>query len=324
MLVPILLLVAGLVVLYFGAELLVDGASKIALSFGISPMIIGLTVVAAATSMPEFVVSLLATLGGSPDLALGNVVGSNVANIALIVGASAVILPMTVERSVFVRDYPWMIATLVLSLVTAYLGRDIDRPDGIALLILLALFLAVCVRVALAQNREFRATGQMAALDPAHTRTARNAFKVLVGVVGLIIGARLMVDNAVMIARHFGISELIIGVTIVALGTSLPELATAVVAALKNEPDISLGNIIGSNIFNTCFILGGVAVIKPIDVADEALRFDLPAMAAISLLLFPIMRRDNRVSRMDGGALLLMYVAYLTFSYLFATGRIAG
>lgn len=322
MLLPSLLLIVGLVVLYFGAEFLVEGASKIALGFGISPMIIGLTVVAAATSAPEFVVSLMATMNGSPDLALGNVVGSNVANLALIVGASAVLLPMTVERSVFSRDYPFMIGSVTIALVAAYVGDRIGRIDAIVLLSFLGVFLGLCLRVALAQNREFKATGQMAALNASKRGNLKHIGKVLGGVAGLVIGAKLMVDNAVQIALHFGISELVIGVTIVALGTSLPELATAIVAALKKEPDISLGNIIGSNIFNTCLILGGVAAIEPISIAAEAQRFDLPAMAAISLLIFPMMRRENRVTRLDGSILLVLYTSYIVFSYLFATGKI--
>ncbi len=319
MALDIILLIVGLAILYYGAEFLVEGASKIALSYGVSPMIIGLTVVAFATSAPEFVVSLLATFDGSPDLALGNVVGSNVANIALIVGASAVLLPMTVERSVFTRDYPFMMGSVALAIVLAYLGSTIDRLDGILLLALLITFLASCLRVAVQQNREYRATGQMHAVG-AQSSNGKHLLKVVGGVGGLVVGAQLMVKSAVSIATAYNVPELVIGVTIVALGTSLPELATSIVAALKKETDISLGNILGSNIFNTCFILGGVSVLKPIPVAPEALRFDLPAMAVISLLLFPVMRLKNRVSRGDGVLMLVCYLSYIALSYSFATG----
>lgn len=311
MVLHIALLILGLVILYFGAEALVSGASKIALSFGISPMIIGLTIVALATSAPEFVVSLLAAVGGSPDLAVGNVVGSNVANIALIVGASAILLPMAVEREVLRRDYPIMLFGLAAAIGLANWGRRIDRLDGVLLLGILAFFLGACLRVAIRQNRHFRATGQMTAVNPDDRNLSKQSAKVVGGVVVLVIGAQLMVDNAVKIARFYEISELVIGATIVALGTSLPELATAVVAALRKQPDISLGNILGSNIFNTCFILGGVALVQPIAMSDEALRVDLPAMGLVGLLLFPLMRVSYRVTRADGVLLLIAYVGYI-------------
>jgi cation:H+ antiporter len=322
MLLEALLLVTGLVVLYFGAEWLVAGASKLALAFGISPLIIGLTIVAAATSAPEFVVSLMAALNGSPDIALGNVVGSNVANIALIVGAASVVLPMAVERSVLVRDYPFLLVSVVLMLGTAYTGGMINRPEGAVLVMLTLVFLAVCGRKAIAESRSYRATS---ARDPEATRASRLALhvvKIVVGLAGLVIGARLMVDNAVTIARFYGIPELVIGVTVVALGTSLPELATSLVAAFKKEADISLGNIIGSNIFNSGLILGGVGIVAPIDVSPEALRFDLPAMAFVSLLLFPLMRMHRKISRADGAILLTAYIGYIAFSVLFSTGRL--
>lgn len=322
MLLHFLLLIVGLVILYYGAEYLVQGASKIALAYGISPLIIGLTIVAFATSAPEFVVSLLATLNGSPDLAIGNVVGSNVANIALIIGASAVILPMGVERIALQRDYPFMMGATLIAVGAAYVGGTIGRGDGAILLGVLGFFLFLCLRVALRQNREFRMTGQMDAV--AHNKRAMqlNVVKVIGGIIGLVVGAQLMVNNAVEIARFYEVSELVIGVSIVALGTSLPELATSVVAALKKEADMSLGNILGSNIFNIGFILGGVSMVKPIPVAPEALRFDLPAMVVVSLLLFPFMRLSYRVTRIDGALLLICYFTYLVLSYLFSVGTI--
>ncbi len=322
MLVAVLLLIVGLVVLYFGAEYLVEGASRIALSLGLSPMVIGLTIVALATSAPEFVVSLLATLGDSPDLAIGNVVGSNVANIALIVGAASVIFPMAVDRPVLVRDYPLMMVAIVIAWAAAAAGERLSRGDGLALLAILGAFLSLCLQLAVRQNRHFRQTGQMPAFESLKREIPKHVARVCGGIIGLVVGARLMVDSAVEIARAFDISELVIGVSIVAIGTSLPELATSVVAALRKQPDISLGNIIGSNIFNTCFILGGVATIRPIAIAPEALRFDLPAMAFICLLLFPLMRLHYRVTRVDGAVLLTAYVAYLVGSYLSATGRL--
>ena len=311
MLLHVVYLILGLVILYFGAESLVSGASKIALAFGISPMIIGLTIVALATSAPEFVVSLLAAVRGSPDLAVGNVVGSNVANIGLIVGASALLLPMAVERDVLRRDYPIMVTALAAAIGLAMWGARIDRVDGLLLLGILAFFLAACLRVAIRQNRHFRATGKMQAVGAESRKMGKQVARVIGGVAALVVGATLMVDSAVEIARYYAISELVIGATIVALGTSLPELATAVVAALRKEPDISLGNILGSNIFNTCFILGGVSLIQPIEVSEQALRLDMPAMVLIGLLLFPIMRLNYRVTRANGVVLLIAYLSYV-------------
>lgn len=320
MLIHVLLLIVGLAVLYFGAEWLVAGASKIALSFGISPMIIGLTIVAFATSAPEFLVTLLATLQGSPDLGVGNVVGSNVANIALIVGASCIVFPLTVERSVLSRDYPIMMGGMLLAITFASLQRDIARWEGGILLAILVGFLWICLREALRQSADFRNSGKFEAFKPRTRAILLDVGRAFMGLLGLVVGAKLMVDNAVTIARHFEISELVIGVTIVAFGTSLPELATSLVAAFRKEPDMSLGNIIGSNIFNTCFILGGVSLIEPMRVSHQAATFDLPASALVGLLLFPLMRRGNRIGRLDALVLLLAYVAYVSLSYWRSAG----
>lgn len=323
MLLSFVWLIVGLVILYYGAEFLVAGASNIALSYGISPMIVGLTVVAFATSAPEFVVSLTAALAGSPKLALGNVVGSNVANIALIVGVASLIFPMAVERSVFVRDYPTMVFISVAAIGLGWWGGAVERGDGIVLLAILLVFLSACVSVAVKQNREFKQTGAMDAISPEQRRLGLQIGRCVVGLVGLVVGADLMVDNAVEIARSFEIDELVIGVSIVAIGTSLPELATSVVAALRKEADISLGNIIGSNVFNVGFILGGVSLIRPIPVDGQALHFDLPVMLLVSLLLFPLMRISMRVTRIDGALLTITYFAYLALTYLVSIGRVA-
>lgn len=322
MLFNVLLLIVGLAVLYFGAEWLVAGASRIALSFGVSPMIIGLTIVAFATSAPEFLVTLLATLQGSPDLGVGNVVGSNVANIALIVGASCLVFPITVERSVLSRDYPIMMGAMLLAIVFGFFQRDIARWEGGILLAILIGFLWLCLREALRQSAEFRQTGQYQVSKPQTKKIAMDAGRALAGLVGLVVGAKLMVDNAVEIARHFEVSELVIGVTVVAFGTSLPELATSLVAAFRKEPDMSLGNIIGSNIFNTCFILGGVSMIQPLQVSEQAANFDLPASALVGLLLFPLMRMGNRISRTDAAILLAAYGTFVTLSYWRSAGAL--
>lgn len=320
MVLHVVLLIVGLAVLYFGAEWLVAGASRIALAFGVSPMIIGLTIVAFATSAPEFVVTLLSTLEGSPDLGFGNVVGSNVANLALIVGAACLVFPMGVERSVLRRDYPIMMVAMVIAALFALEGHRIGRIEAGVLLAILVAFLGVCVREALRQSAAYRATGKLRVGGPSGTELLVQAGKAVVGIIGLVVGAKLMVDNAVAIARAFDISELVIGVTIIAFGTSLPELATSLVAAFKKEPDISLGNIIGSNIFNTCFILGGVSMIRPLPVSEQAASFDLPASILIGLLMFPLMRMRNRIGRVDAALLLGSYITYVILTYRLSAG----
>lgn len=326
-LLPIVLLLAGLVILYFGAEVLVDGASAIARAFGISPLIIGLTIVGFATSAPEFVVSLLsAVFRDSPDVALGNVVGSNIANIVLIIGASALIAPLAIERGLLRRDLPMMIGIEALAVVFCATGAILARSEAAALVAVLVLFLFLALRDARRQSRETREareTGTLAAVASDDLRHGRNTLKVLGGLVGLVIGADLMVRGAVDIATQFGISQLVIGVTIVALGTSLPELATSLVAAFKGESDISIGNIVGSNLFNTGFILGGVGLIQPIPVHPQANAFDLPYMLLTALLLLPILLIGKQIGRIKAALLLFAYAAYITITWMLSVDRLA-
>jgi cation:H+ antiporter len=225
-----------------------------------------------------------------------------------------------VERSVLRRDYPIMVVAMAIATVFAMTSQQINRYEALFLLSLLGGFLWLCLREAVSQSRQYRATGQFQIGQAAPKRIAKNAARAVAGLIGLVIGAQLMVDNAVAIARMFDISELVIGVTIVAFGTSLPELATSLVAAFRKEPDMSLGNIIGSNIFNTTFILGGVSLVAPIQASSQAVRFDLPAAMLIGLLLFPLMRMGNRISRVDAAVLLGAYVSYVVLSVLYSTG----
>ena len=337
MLSSVLLLTVGLVILYYGAEFLVEGSSRIALALGISPLIVGLTVVAFGTSAPEFVVSLLSALDGQPAIAVGNVVGSNLANIALIVGCAAVIMPMAVDRQLLTRDYPAVLLLSALLLGAVYLGPGpgISRIESLVLLAVFAGYLGLCIRAALVQRRAFQATQEYLAVGAASNPDlavaseiaveaaeqkggglAVNLTKTVGGIVGLVIGARMMVSAAVDIASHFGVSELVIGMTVVAVGTSLPELATSVVAALRKEAELSLGNIVGSNIFNVGFVLGLVGIIRPIDVAPEALRFDFPAMMLVTVLFFPILIYNRKVSRLDAVVLLAMYFTFIGLTFV--------
>lgn len=327
MALSVALLLIGLVVLYFGAEYLVKGASSIALTLGMTPLLVGLTVVAFGTSMPEMVVSLLAAFQGKVDIAVGNIVGSNIANIALIVGVASLITPMVVDRSLLRRDYWWMLAFAVGLWAVGYFGdepRRISRIDGLVLLAPFAVYLGICIRSARQQRAEGSANLEIdAASLPDEVREAvenptpvwKSALFIVGGVLGLVIGAKLMVDSAIFIAKRYGVSDMVIGVSIVAVGTSLPELATSVVAAFKKEADIALGNIVGSNIFNVGFILGTVGLIHPMNVDAGAWRFDVFVMIGVTLLLLVLMSFGKKISRVSGGVLLASYIGFLWMTF---------
>ncbi|PLX78762.1 MAG: hypothetical protein C0616_13310 [Desulfuromonas sp.] len=301
MLFSALLFIAGLLLLYYGAEYLVSGSSRLALSFGIRPLVVGMTVVAFATSMPELLVSLFASVRGSSDIAAGNIIGSNIANIGLILGAAAMLRPLEVGQSTLRRELPAMLFGSVL-----FYGLCIDhvvgRIDGVIQLGLLIAFIIYCIRTA-RDGSELKCNEVVAA----YTTRNRDIVLVIVGIIGLAIGAELMVRSAVSIARGFGVSELVIGVTIVAIGTSLPELAASMVSAWKGEMELSIGNVIGSNIFNLQFVLGLSPIIKPLPVAPGVLFFELPVMLIFAFGLFAMLFFGRRLGRSHGVALLGCY-----------------
>jgi len=306
MLLASVLFLAGLLMLYFGADFLVNGSSRLALSYGIRPLIIGMTVVAFATSMPEMLVSLVAAMRGSADLAVGNIVGSNVANIGLILGAAALLCPMPVAPSVLRRELPFMIGSSLLLYAFCFDGM-ISAGNGLVLLVLLCCFLGYCLRSA--------RSGQVERVDTdrvreEQARRGRDLLLIVAGIIGLGIGAEMMVRSAMTIARHFGISELVIGISVVALGTSLPELAASMMSAWKGEMELSIGNVIGSNIFNILFVLGLCPLFSPLAVQPALLWVELPLMIAFSvgLLLICLGRRLNR---MHGLLLLVCYVLFI-------------
>ena len=300
----------GLLGLYFGAEWLVRGAARLARSFGVSVLIVGLTVVAFGTSMPEMVVSVLASIRGQADVATGNVVGSNVFNLAAILGVSALIHPLTVQARLVSRDMSLM---LIASLLIAGLALDhaFGRVDGLILLAAFVGYALLMIRAARYATprveEEYREFEVAQALEPPDVARWKNFLLIPTGLVALVVGARLLVDAAVEFARAVGVSELVIGLTIVAAGTSLPELATSVVAAFRRETDIAVGNIVGSNIFNGLAILGTSAVIHPLNVARPLLRIDIPVMIAISLLTILLARTRLRIDRWEGAVLLGTY-----------------
>ena len=317
------LLVAGLAILTFGADLLVRGSVKLAYFFGISPLVTGLTIVAFGTSAPELAVSLNSALEGNADIAMGNVVGSNICNILLILGLSAVLLPLVVRQQLIRVDVPIMIG---ISLLLYWLAMDgvVSRTEGLILFGIVIVYVAFLIWLEKRElpevEKEYEA--EYKPQEPITQRGALlNGIVAVTGLTLLIVGADWMVDGAVQLARSLGVSELIIGLTIVALGTSLPEVATSVVAALKGERDIAVGNVVGSNIFNILSVLGLSAAIAPAGVAvsPTALAFDLPVMAAVAILCLPIFFTGSVISRPEGAILLFYYIAYLTFLILDAT-----
>ncbi|MCA3441002.1 MAG: calcium/sodium antiporter [Rhodobacter sp.] len=295
-----LLFVIGLLGLFFGGEYLVRGASSIARSYRISPMVIGLTIVGFGTSAPELLVSVQAALAGQPAIAIGNVLGSNIANILLILGISAVIAPLILPVRKLWRDLGFMLlATAVIWAML--LDGDITRLDGVLLLAGLIVFVAVAFLTGKAEPDD------ALPLPPVW----QAALMTLGGLVVLVIGARLLVDSATTIARTYGISEAVIGLTIVAVGTSLPELATSVVAALRKQTEIAVGNIVGSNIFNIFGILGLTAVIAPIPAEARFVSIDMPWAAAAAIGLTVVAALMGGLPRIAGVVLLAAYGGYL-------------
>ena len=320
----VLLLVVGLGLLVVGAEALVRGASRLAGALGLSPLVIGLTVVAYGTSAPEMAVSLKAALGGQADIALGNVVGSNIFNVLLILGVSAAIVPLVVSAQLIRRDLPVMVGVSALTWLLALDGR-IGRLDGLLLaggaVAYTAWLIVASRRAGAALQAEFAQEYRPA------PRTARamavNTVLVLAGLALLVLGARWLVQGAVSIAEALRISPLVIGLTIVAGGTSLPEVATSIVAALRGERDIAVGNVVGSNIFNLLAVLGvsGAVAGSGVAVPAGALHFDLPVMVGVAVLCVPIFITQSRVSRAEGLLLLALYVVYTTYVVLAALGH---
>lgn len=326
-------IVAGLVLLVLGGEFLVRGASALAGRFGISSLVIGLTVVSAATSAPEFAVSVGAVLRDEPGLAVGNVVGSNIVNVLLILGLSALVIPLAVKRRLVRFDLPLMVVLSVLLLLVSLDGR-ISAVDG------LILFFGVVVHTIISvviSRRDTKAavnaregTGDSATVAPADEEGAalgasvsRSLFFVLLGVALLVAGATLLVEGAVNIATTLGVSSLVVGLTVVAVGTSLPELATSIIAVRRGERDLAVGNVVGSNIFNIGVVLGLPALIslEGIPVSGAAVAFDIPVMLAAAVALLPIAFTGFAVARWEGGLFVVLYAAYTGYLVLAATAH---
>lgn len=308
----IVLFVAGIIMLFLGGEGLVKGASRLARILGISPVVIGLTVVAFGTSAPEFVVGLIAALKEANDVVLGNIIGSNISNIALILGIGAVISPLIIHGKLIKAEVPFMIVLSIILFAISW-KFNLGILQGV---FLFGALIAFTIYSYFASKKEPKLVEEeYKEFIGASGSVWKQFLFIVLGLVALIVGARLVVDSAIFIARIFGISELVISITAVAIGTSLPELATTIVAALKREHDIIVGNIIGSNIFNIG-ILGLVSIIHPIKVDSELLKFEFPVMLFFSILILPIMMTGKRISRIEGILLLVLYAVfiYMVFS----------
>lgn len=319
-------LLLGLVILTLGGELLVRSASKLALSLGITPLVVGLTVVAFGTSSPELLVSVSSAVQGSSDIALGNVVGSNLCNILLILGASALIAPLAVNQQLLRLDVPVMIGVAVLMLLLS-LDASIGRSDGFILVLLLLVYVGGLVWLSKrTPTEEFTSDDDSgpAIIEKLLSSRKGQVGGIAVGLGLLALGADLFVDGAVQLAREFGVSELVIGLTIVAVGTSLPEIATSIIAALRGQRDIAIGNVVGSNIFNILCVMGVTALVQPVTVSAAALTFDIPAMVAVSIACFPLFYVGMELDRWRGALFLSYYVAYTAYLVLDSSGHAAA
>lgn len=313
MLLQGILFFVGAAALYLGAEWLVRGSSRLARSCGVSALVVGLTVVALGTSAPELVVSTTAAVRGQGGVAVGNVVGSNILNLALIIGVAALAGPLRVQMSLIFREAPLMVAAALTLPLLAWDGV-VSRLDGLFLAAAFAGYLGFVVRSARGEPGSVKA--EFAEFEAAEDRVPgrgtrlRDACIAAAGLVTLVVGAQLLVDAAVYFARSAGISEVVVGLTVVAIGTSLPELATSAVAAARGEADIALGNVIGSNIFNSLIILGAASLARPIGMERSLFLYEVPVMVAISIV-FPVLAYTRRtLGRLEGGILVACYVAF--------------
>lgn len=313
-----LVLILGLATLIIGGEFLVRGAVGIAQKLKLSSLVIGMTVVSFGTSAPELIVSIKAALYGNSEIALGNVIGSNIANIALVLGITVLIFPLPVDRNSKIIDWPMMLFTSVLFFLFAMTGTGstetgglIERYEGIILFVLLLAFITFLIRNSRKHTARLMEEDETVVI-PTSRKFIQAILFLIIGLVGLYFGAEWLLKGAVEIALDLGMEERIIGITIIAFGTSVPELVTSAVAAYRKETDISIGNLIGSNIFNIMAVIGITAIVKPIDVTENTLNIDMIWMLAIALALFPMLVIGKKITRFKGLLLIGSYIAYIT------------
>lgn len=302
-----LLLIIGLVLLIFGGDALVNGAVSIAKKMGLSSLLIGLVLVGFGTSMPELLASLISTFRGANGIAVGNVVGSNIANILLVLGLSALIFPVKIELKSFKRDSVFLLLSTLLLVAGVFFG-EINRIFGGVLVLSIAGYVYYSYVTDKQQQKENES------VDEEKTSFMLAFIKVFGGIALMMLGAKFLIDNAIVIAKEWGVSESVIGLTIVAVGTSLPELTTSAIASIKKENGIAFGNVVGSNIYNILFILGFVAIFMPIEIPNE-MRFDTIIMSVITIILCLIAFLRREFSRTIGALFLLSYVGYICYLF---------
>ncbi len=320
MLLASLGIILGLFLLAYGADRFVSGAASIARGLGVSPMIIGLTIVSLATSMPEMLVGSVAAFNGKTLLAIGNALGSNITNTSLVLGVTVLLMPITVASKTIRHEYTIMISSMVIALLLM-LNLDLTRVDGFLLSFSVVVVAYLLIRATKNASADDPFKDELIDEIPMTHSTAKASFLFILGLLLLLGGAHLLVTNSVLIAKSFGISDLVIGLTIVAVGTSLPELAASVMSALKNEADIAVGNVIGSNIFNILIVLGIPAIINPVEFDSIVLTRDFLAMILLALLLgwMLIFNTPSKFSRMNGLVLFLCFIAYQNIIYITAS-----
>ncbi|MDH5366309.1 MAG: calcium/sodium antiporter [Cyclobacteriaceae bacterium] len=316
MFLNVILLIVGLFVLILGGDFLVRGASNIALRLHISPLVVGLTIVAFGTSAPELLISIKSALSGSPDLAMGNVVGSNICNLALVLGITCVLEPIKVQSDSMKIDWPVAMGSAIILYFVAKEGY-INRIEGIIFFSLLIAYTFFIIRRSRKETKAMRELEEDLDLpDNPSNNVWKDMVFLMIGALGLYYGSEWFVGGAKDLARELGVSERVIGITVLALGTSLPELVTAIVASLKKETDLALGNLMGSNIFNILSILGITSIITEIKVSPEILTHDMIPMLGITLLILPMMITGRTIGRFEGMILLLIYFVY-TYTVVF-------
>jgi len=307
------MLVIGFALLIKGADFFVDGASGIAHLMRISPLLVGLTIVAFGTSAPEATVSIIAAINNSSDISIGNIVGSNILNTSLIVGVAAFLYPLKVERQTIKKEIPFTLLSggvlliLMSDMVLRGFSNQIDRSDGLIMLVFLSIFLYYVFEVA-KNNRETNHRDAM----PGQETWGKSFMLIIGGLIGILIGGNMVVNHATTIAYDIGMSEALVGLTVVAIGTSLPELVTSIAAAMKKQSEIALGNIVGSNIFNILFVLGVTSTISPLDVNGKVFT-DVFVMLALTVVLLIFSRTNFKIGKMEGFALVFVYIVYVIY-----------
>lgn len=314
MLIPLITIVTSLLLLVYSADKFVSGASALALRAGISPLVVGMVIIGFGTSAPELMVSAMAAVGGNAELALGNAFGSNISNIGLILGLTALLSPIAFQSRILRRELP-LLTLVSLGVWVLLLNGMISRLDAVLMLTGFALVMLWTLRQQPGRQDQAFISEIDSTAQPVHSRPLwRDWLELLLGLILLIICSRLLVNAAVDLAQAFGVSDLVIGLTIVAVGTSLPELASSLAAIRRREHDLALGNVLGSNLFNTLAVVGLAGVIQPFAVMQDVLSRDLPVMLGFTLVLFAVgygWRRPGRINRLEGGLMLLGYIAYL-------------